>query len=797
MEPASECSLSVLSPCSELVQGKDCYSVDDWKIIKIRSGIRSIKTICDNHAKIYLNFYEKRQSCCCDPFIKHKTKVRATVKVITLEMHRKSKMLSNEFREPLIPGKKLCSRCCSSVLNALKDIRMEDVPTSDSSAPSSQDLLDPQKVAGSSNITPLASGSNEMFDVFFDEPNMQEEPSTAKPTTIVREAPVTAQTFTSSRMTLRPQQAKVESNVDTESQEMGSQSSVSTVSSGEVFLTKQSAIETINASLRTLKESPLLKRKLSAPTYGPSKLIKMQDKVKSLLVKSGVPETSFEKQEDVKSKLIEVLKEKFISSHEKKDEENKIFTLSVALAILSARSVFDIFGPLGATDWLIRKTAKLMDEQDGLFPKVAPRKGVGLPEETIRAVIEFYENESRQLPGKKDYVTVRENGVKTQVQKKLVLCNLSELHTAFKNENPTIKIGKSKFAALRPKHCVLAGASGTHSICVCRYHQNFKLLLDGGNLKGMDPAITDYKYVMSAVLCDPPTAECYTKGCCKDCPGFETLKENILNLFEENFVQEIKFNQWSAVDRSSFDTLVLNTPDFVDLLFEQLKELLPHHYIAKQQAKFLKCLKDELEVNEAINILDFSENYSFVIQDSVQGYYWSNDQATIHPLVTYYKDPEDPTELKVISHVMISDFMKHGKSAVYAFQKQFVASLKEILPGLKKIHYLSDGAAQQYKNMFNMLKQTYHLKDFGVKSEWHFFATSHGKGPSDGVGGTIKRCAAKASLQGAIIRTAEELYNWAKTAMSGMIIFFVTTAEVIQAAAFLEERFLTRCPKDF
>ena len=37
--------------------------------------------------------------------------------------------------------------------------------------------------------------------------------------------------------------------------------------------------------------------------------------------------------------------------------------------------------------------------------------------------------------------------------------------------------------------------------------------------------------------------------------------------------------------------------------------------------------------------------------------------------------------------------------------------------------------------------------DFGVKAEWHFSATSHGKGPCDGLGGTVKRLAAHASLQ--------------------------------------------------
>jgi len=45
------------------------------------------------------------------------------------------------------------------------------------------------------------------------------------------------------------------------------------------------------------------------------------------------------------------------------------------------------------------------------------------------------------------------------------------------------------------------------------------------------------------------------------------------------------------------------------------------------------------------------------------------------------------------------------------------------------------------------LNLCHHKSDFGMDAEWHFFATSHGKGPCDGLGGTIKRLAARASLR--------------------------------------------------
>ena len=84
----------------------------------------------------------------------------------------------------------------------------------------------------------------------------------------------------------------------------------------------------------------------------------------------------------------------------------------------------------------------------------------------------------------KDYVTIKNNdGEKLRVQKRLVYCNLKELFQSFKLKYPDCKVGFSKFAELRPKECVLAGASGTHTVCVCIIHQNVKLMIKGQKKK--------------------------------------------------------------------------------------------------------------------------------------------------------------------------------------------------------------------------------------------------------------------------------------------------------------------------
>ena len=79
-----------------------------------------------------------------------------------------------------------------------------------------------------------------------------------------------------------------------------------------------------------------------------------------------------------------------------------------------------------------------------------------------------------------------------------------------------MKIGFSKFCTLHPKLFVIAGSSGTHSVCVCTTHQNTILLVDALNWEVM------YKDLVSKVVCDPSSHECMMH-CCTNCPGTNTL----------------------------------------------------------------------------------------------------------------------------------------------------------------------------------------------------------------------------------------------------------------------------------
>ena len=146
-----------------------------------------------------------------------------------------------------------------------------------------------------------------------------------------------------------------------------------------------------------------------------------------------------------------------------------------------------------------------------------------------------------------------------------------------------------------------------------------------------------------------------------------------------------------------------------------------------------------------------------------------------------------------MSFVVISDILHHDTVSVYLYQKHLIAHLREALTfSLKQVFYFSDGAAAQYKNRKNFMNLCHHEVDFGIPAQWHFSATSHGKGACDGLGGTVKRLAARASLQRPVddqIMTPFQLYKWASENIPAVTFHYCTTTEYDIEKSFLEKRF--------
>jgi hypothetical protein len=373
------------------------------------------------------------------------------------------------------------------------------------------------------------------------------------------------------------------------------------------------------------------------------------------------------------------------------------------------------------------------------------------------------------------------------VQKRLVLGNLKEVFALYKADEKNPNIGFSTFAKLRPSYCVLAGSGGTHSVCVCTYHQNPKLQLAALGERGLS-----YHDLLDYSVCSIEKEACMMQ-LCEECPR----EEGVMGFLEllpsvQSAPNEISYKQWVTVDRCALLDVVEPLHEYLSSLSKKISSLARHHFVAKQQSQYFKHLKESLPLeSEAIIVGDFSENYSFIVQDAAQGFHWENSQCTVHPFVVYHKTIDQ--ELSHFSVCFLSPVIKHNTIMVYTFIEKLLTYVKSKCSQLKKVHYFSDGCAGQYKNKYNFTNLCYHEEDFGLACEWNFFATSHGKNACDGIGGTVKRATARASLQRTTnmqILTPEDMFNFCEDKLSDKIkYFFVTESELEDAQKRLEPRF--------
>lgn len=99
------------------------------------------------------------------------------------------------------------------------------------------------------------------------------------------------------------------------------------------------------------------------------------------------------------------------------------------------------------------------------------------------------------------------------------------------------------------------------------------------------------------------------------------LKEHLITVLDNNMIDTVTYKQWTAVDRSTLETVSEPSDEFVESFAEKLEALLPHSFIATQQSMFYKECKDDLKPGELIVSADFSENYAFILEDAAQGFH--------------------------------------------------------------------------------------------------------------------------------------------------------------------------------
>ena len=310
--------------------------------------------------------------------------------------------------------------------------------------------------------------------------------------------------------------------------------------------------------------------------------------------------------------------------------------------------------------------------------------------------------------------------------------NLKEAHVLFLNESD-FTIGFSKFCQLRPQH-VLPLTLRDHEQCMCRYHENIELLACG--IKKLLPNFpSTAEDVVEYTLCDSFNENCIDCRC-------DICDVHLIEDFTDGCDTQspCTYYQWQPGElgtekvphQSSLD-------DAIEMLAKQLQPFSRHVFDMRRQHFEIRHLKNTLPRGSIILQTDFAENYALKHQREIMSAHWANSSVTIYTGMVYVRDaPEEP--LWHQSFAIVSDDPNHDKRAVYAFNQQILADVQETLPwNIEHVHYWSDGPANQFKNCFTINNLLHHEEDYGSTADWSFFATAHGKGPIDGIGGEVKR----------------------------------------------------------
>ena len=228
-------------------------------------------------------------------------------------------------------------------------------------------------------------------------------------------------------------------------------------------------------------------------------------------------------------------------------------------------------------------------------------------------------------------------------------------------------MGLASFVNLDPKWCVTVNSivyvssliTKMLNLCVHSYQ-----IIDTTNLMKLCCFFVLLKIILVWKLCVVEDHTCmfplYT-----ECPDRTKLSAIPKTIFESNdfdFGSTISYKQWVSAGETTLVTFESTVNEFIDIFIDKIFELFHHHFMNVQQAAYLKKIKAMLD-NACIILMDFAGNYSFLVQDAIQGFYWQNRQSTLHPFAMYHND--DDGKLKCHCYCVISDHLLLDQTAVH------------------------------------------------------------------------------------------------------------------------------------
>lgn len=225
----------------------------------------------------------------------------------------------------------------------------------------------------------------------------------------------------------------------------------------------------------------------------------------------------------------------------------------------------------------------------------------------------------------------------------------------------------------------------------------------------------------------------------------DDIQENLRKLDKTN----VTFNEWKRVEEKGklrwkqVQTTIIKA-EFVDTFTKGFRA---HVNRIKNQYSEMGHLRENLENGHVlVCFMDFAEHFY------MRRFRWSQicilDQRTSDLSVVYFPKKFNKTHKIVVG---ISDLNIHNAGMVVAMVSNLIPLIKSEYPDLTYVHYLTDSPTSQCRNKSIFEFLTRHESLFRVGARWDYLESGHGKGPYNGLGGSVKRSADMAVKQGKVI----------------------------------------------
>jgi len=295
--------------------------------------------------------------------------------------------------------------------------------------------------------------------------------------------------------------------------------------------------------------------------------------------------------------------------------------------------------------------------------------------------------------------------------------------------------------------------------CLCEVCENACLLAKGINLCAKLDLPTNPHDIVEENCCDSTNDDCML-GSCENCSipkKFSKIDDDASTDTDSSDGEidgdQVSYCKWARVEKKVQKiTVTEERSDCVESWKESVKSLKQHIFRKRSQAASLIESKSNLKEGQLLMQVDYSESYKNAEQNEIQSAYFGHTCFSIFTACCYYKAEEG--ELMKYPVTITSESNDHSRITSFSCVCKLIKVMEEKIKSIEKVIVWSDGMGAQFRSRFVFMLSTI---DLAIDLEWHYNEAHHGKGPMDGVGGTIKNLVFRAVKSGKVlVRDPEE-----------------------------------------